>query len=99
MGGYYTYYTPSVYPSSSMMVPMNNFPMVGPHISSGIPYGGNQFYGSGYPLHRTPSHEGNIYPHLSNPYHNFVSSETYASVMIPVQTYMDQLGGEYYVYG
>jgi hypothetical protein len=30
MGGYSTYYTPSVYPSSAMPVPTNTFPMAGP---------------------------------------------------------------------
>jgi hypothetical protein len=74
MGGYSTYYTPSMYPSSTMPVPTNTFPMVGPHMSSVISYRGNHFYGMGYPLHGTPSHGGNIYPHLTNPYHTFVSS-------------------------
>jgi hypothetical protein len=92
MGGYYTYYTPSMYPSSTMpvSVPMNNFPMEGPHISLGISYRGNQFYGSGYPIHGTHSHGGNIYPHLNNPYHTFVSSHTYTSLMMLIQTCMDQ---------
>jgi hypothetical protein len=81
MGGYSTYYTPSMYPSSAMPVPTNTLPMAGPHMSSSISYGGNQFYGMGYPLHGTPSHGGNTYPHLNNPYHTFVSS----------QTFMDQL--------
>jgi hypothetical protein len=74
MGGYYTYYTSLVYSSSSMPVPMNTFPMEVPHISSSISYRGNQFYGIGYPLNRNPSHGGNIYPHLNNSYHTFVSS-------------------------
>jgi hypothetical protein len=74
MGGYPTYYTPSVYPFSAMPVPTNTYPMAGPHMYSGISYGGNQFYGLGYSLHRTPSHGGNVYPHLNNPYHTFVSS-------------------------
>ena len=43
MGGYSTYYTPSVHPSSSMPVPTNTFPMASPHISSSISYRGNQF--------------------------------------------------------
>jgi hypothetical protein len=60
MGGFSTYYTPFVYPSSTMSVPMKTFPMVGPHISPGLSYKGNQFYGSSYPLHGTPSH-GEIY--------------------------------------
>jgi hypothetical protein len=45
MGGYSTYFTPSMYPSSSMLAPTNTFPMVDPHISSGLSYGGNHFYG------------------------------------------------------
>jgi hypothetical protein len=99
MGGYSTYYTPSVYPSSTTLVPTNTFPMVGSHISYGISYRGNQFYGTGYPLHETPSHGGNIYPHLNNPYHTFVSSQTSTSMMMPIQTSMDQLGGGYYLSG
>jgi hypothetical protein len=88
MGGYSTYYTQSVYPSSTMPVPTNTFPMAGPHISTGLSYGGNQFYGLRYPLHVTPSHGGNIYPHLNNPYHTSVSSQN--SMMMPIQTSMDQ---------
>jgi hypothetical protein len=64
MVGYSTYCTSSMYPSSAMPIPMNTFPMEGSHISSGISYEGNQFYGSGYPLHETLSHGGNIYPHF-----------------------------------
>jgi hypothetical protein len=71
--------------------------MASPHVSSILSYRGNQFYGSGYILHETTSHGGNIYPHLNNPYHTFVSSQTSASVMIPIQTSMDQLGGGYYL--
>jgi hypothetical protein len=97
MGGYYTYYTPSVYPSPTMLVPTNTLPMAGPHMSSGISCGGNQFYSMGYPLHETPSHGGNTYPPLNNPYNTFIPSQTYASVMIHVQTYMDQLGRGYYL--
>jgi hypothetical protein len=74
MENYSTYYTPSMYPSSTMPVPTNTFPMVGPHISPSLSYRGNRFYGSGYPLHETPSHGGNIYPNLNNPYDTFVSS-------------------------
>jgi len=81
-----------------MRVPMNTFPMEGPHMPSSISYKGNHFYGSGYPLHGTPSHGGNIYPHLNNPCHTCVSSQTSASVMMPIQTSMDQLGEGYYLY-
>jgi hypothetical protein len=97
MCGYSTYYTPSVYPSSTMPVPTNTFPMAGPHISPGISYGENQFYGSSYPLHETPSHGGNIYPHLNNHYHTFVSSQKSTSIMMHVQTSLDQLGGGHYL--
>jgi hypothetical protein len=41
MGGYSTYYNPSVYPSSTMLVPMNTLPMAGLHLSSGISYEAN----------------------------------------------------------
>ena len=58
------------------------FPMMGPHISLGMSYKEHYFYGSGYPLHGTPSKRGNIYPHLNNPYHTFISSQN--SVMMPV---------------
>jgi hypothetical protein len=91
MGGYSTYYTPSVYPSFAMPVPMRTFPMVGLYISSCILYRVNQFYGSVYPLYETPSHGGNIYSHLNNPY-TFLSSQTSSSVMMPVKNSMDQLG-------
>jgi hypothetical protein len=99
MGGYSTYYTLSLYPSSSMSVPTNTFPMEGPHMSSGISYRGNWFYGMTYPLHETPSHGGNIYPHLNNPYHTFFPSHISSSMMIPIQTSMDQLGIGYYLSG
>jgi hypothetical protein len=74
MGSYSTYHTPSLYPSSAMTVPLNTFPMESPTISPSLSYGENQFYGSGYPLHGTPSQGGNIYPHLNDPYHILVSS-------------------------
>jgi hypothetical protein len=74
MDGYSTYYTLLMYPSFVMPVPTNTFPMEDPHISSGISYGGNHFYGTFYPLPGTHSHGGNIYPHLNNPYHVFFSS-------------------------
>jgi hypothetical protein len=41
MGGYSTYYTPSIYPSSAMPVPTNDFPMADLHISFGISYEGS----------------------------------------------------------
>jgi hypothetical protein len=99
MGGYYTYYTPSLYPPSAMPVPTNSLPMASPHTSCGISYGRNKFYYMGYPLHGTLSHGGNIYPHLTHPYHTFVSFQTFSSVMMLVQTSMDQLGRRYYLSG
>jgi hypothetical protein len=60
MGAYSTYYTPSMYPPSAMSVPLNTFSMASPHVSSGVSYGENQFYGSGYPLHG-PLHKGETY--------------------------------------
>jgi hypothetical protein len=68
-------------------------------MSSVISYEGNQFCDTGYPLHRTPSHGGNIYPHLNNTYHDFVSSQTSNLVMMPIKKSMDQLGGGYYLSG
>jgi hypothetical protein len=57
------------------------------------------FDGLRYPLYGTPSQGGNIYPQLDNPYHTFVSSQTCALVMVPIQTSMDQLGEGYYLSG
>jgi hypothetical protein len=74
MGSYSTYYTPSMNPSSAMLVHSNNFPMTCPHVSPGTSYEENRFYGSGYPLYGTPSQGGNIYPHSNSPYHAFISS-------------------------
>jgi hypothetical protein len=45
MGAYYTYYTPSMYPLSAMSVLPNTFPMTIPHVSPGVSYGENHFYG------------------------------------------------------
>jgi hypothetical protein len=60
MGAYSTYYTPFMYPSSSMSIPPNTFPIMSPHVSSGISYRENHFNGSGYTLHGTPS-QGETY--------------------------------------
>jgi hypothetical protein len=95
MGAYSTYYTPSLYPSSTMLIPSNTFPMTGPHVSLVVSYRENQFYGLGYPLHGTPSQGGNLYPHLNSPYHTLVSSQT--SVMMAIQTSLNQLNGGYYL--
>jgi hypothetical protein len=96
MGGYSTYYTSSIYPSSSMPVSTNTLPMASLHLSSGISYRGSQFYSTGYPLHRIPSSGGNIYLHLNNSCHAFFSSKTSTLVMMPLQNSMDQLGGGYH---
>jgi hypothetical protein len=74
MGGYCTYYTPYLYPSSTMSVPSNTFPMIGPHVSPGVSYGENLFYGSSNPLHETPSQWGKLYTHLNSSYHTSISS-------------------------
>jgi hypothetical protein len=74
MGAYSTYYTASMYPTPVVLVPSNTYSMVSPRVSLGISYSENQFYGSGYPLHGTPSQGETIYPHSNNPYHTFVSS-------------------------
>jgi hypothetical protein len=97
MGAYSTYYTPSMYPPSTMSVPLNTFPwrvLIYPRVSS---HGENQFYGSGYPLYGTPSQGGNIYHHSNIPYHTSISSQT--SVMMPIQTSLNQLNGGYYLPG
>jgi hypothetical protein len=94
-GDYSTYYTPPMYPLSTMSVPSNTFPMTSPHVSPSVSYGENQFYGSRYPLYGTPSQGGNIYLHLNSPYHNFVSWQTL--VMVPIQTSLNQLNEGYYL--
>jgi hypothetical protein len=85
MGGYSTYYTPYVYPSFVMLVPTNTLHIAGLHMSFGISYRGNNFYGTRYPLQGNPSHGGKTYPQLNNPYHAFFSSQTYSLVMMHVQ--------------
>jgi hypothetical protein len=60
MGGYSTYYTPSVYPSSAMPVPTNTLPMAGLHLSSGISYEGIGFMVWDTPF-TEPLHMGEIY--------------------------------------
>jgi hypothetical protein len=93
MGGHSTYYIPSIYPSSTMSFPTNYFPMEDLHLSSGVSYGGSQFYSMGNPLHRFHSYGGNIYPHLSNPCHVAFSSQVASSVTMPLQPIMNQSGG------
>jgi hypothetical protein len=96
MGGPSTSYIPSIYPSSSMLVPTNNFIMVNLPMSSSVSYGGIQSYSMGNSLHRVPLSGGNIYPHTSNPCHVTFSSQVTSLVMMPLQTFMNQLGGGYY---
>jgi hypothetical protein len=97
MGAYSTYYTPPMYLSSAMSVPMNTFSMTGPQVPPSISYGENQFYSSGYPLYGTPSQGGNIYPHSNNSYPTSVSSQT--SVTMPVQTSLDNFSVNHHFYG
>ena len=97
MGSHSTYYTSFVYQSSAMPVPTNTFPMTDLHFSSGVSSGGSQFYSMGNPLHEVSSSRGNIYPHLSNPCHVAFSSQTTSSVTMPLQPFMNQYGGGYYL--
>jgi hypothetical protein len=98
MGAYSTYYTPSMFPPSSMSVPLNtNFSVESPHIFPGVSQRENQFYSLGYPVYGTPSQGGNIYHHSNIPYHTSVSSQTL--VMMLIHTSMNQLNGGYYLFG
>jgi hypothetical protein len=94
-----TYYTPSTYPSSAMSVPTKIFPMAYLHLSSGVSYGGSYFCSMGKPPQEVPSSGGNIYPHTSNPYHVAFSSQVDSSVSMPLQPFMNQCGGAYYLAG
>jgi hypothetical protein len=89
MGGHSTYYIPSIYPSTTMLVPMNAFLVENLHLSSGVSFWGSQFYSMGNPLHEVPSSGGNIYPHVSNPCHVDFSSQVDSSVMMPLQPFMN----------
>jgi hypothetical protein len=99
MGGPSTYYILSIYPSSAMAVPMNDFIMTELLLSSGVSSRGSQFYSMGNSLHGVSSSRGNIYPHLSNPCHVSFSSPAVSLVMMPLQTFMNQFGGGYYHVG
>jgi hypothetical protein len=71
---------------------MENLPL-----TSGVSSGGSQFYGMGNPQHEVPSSGGNIYnPHMNNPYHVTFSSQAASAGMVPLQPFMNQLGGGYY---
>ena len=96
MGDHSTYYIPSIYPSSTMSVPMNSFPMVYLHLSYVISFEGSHFYSMGNPLHEVTSSGGNLYPHMSNPCHVTFSFQVDSSVMIPLQPFMNQFGGGYH---
>jgi hypothetical protein len=99
MGSHSTYYISSIYPSSTMLVLMNDFYMEYLHLSFGVSSRGSQFYSMGNPLHEFPSSGGNIYPHLSNPYHVAFSSQATSSVTMPLQPFMNQFGGGYFPIG
>jgi hypothetical protein len=96
MGGVSTAYISSVYPLSTMHVPTNSFIMENLPPTSGIISGGNQFYNIGNPLHKVSSSRGNAYPHMGNPYHITFSSQAAPSVMMPLQPFMNLIGGGYY---
>jgi hypothetical protein len=58
-----------------MSVPTNTFPMADLHLPSGVSSRGNYFYSMGNPPYEVPSSGGNIYPHMSNPFHAAFSSQ------------------------
>jgi hypothetical protein len=99
MGSVSTSYISFVYPSSTMYVPTNVFLMPNPTLTSGMTSGGNQFSNMGNPPHGVHSSGGNVYPHMGNSYHIIYSSQAVPSVMMPLQPFMDQLGGGYYPIG
>jgi hypothetical protein len=55
MGGPSTSHISSDIPSSTLSIPMNDFIMANPHLSSSVLYGGGHFYSMGNPLHEVPS--------------------------------------------
>jgi hypothetical protein len=65
MGGVSTSYISSVYPSSTMHFPMNDFLMENPPLTYGITSGGINFPWE-TPSHGVPSSRGNVYPHMGN---------------------------------
>jgi len=99
MGGPSTSYIMSIYPYSAMIVPTYTFPMAILPLTSGASSGVSQFYSMEDPLHEVPSSQGNVYPHLSNPFHVDFSSQADSSVMIPLQPFMNQFGGGYHPVG
>jgi hypothetical protein len=95
----YTYYSLSTHPSSAMSVPTNTFPMADLRLSSGVSSEGSYFYSMGNPPHEVPSSGGNIYPHMSNPCHVAFSLQVTSLVLMPLQPFMNQYGGGYYLVG
>jgi hypothetical protein len=93
---YSTYYTPSTYPSFTMSIHTNTFPMVDLHLSSGVSSRGGYFCSMGNPLHEVLSSRGNIYPHMSNLCHVTFYSQEASSVLMPLQPSMNQYGEGYY---
>jgi hypothetical protein len=89
----------STYPSPTMSVPTNIFPMADLHLSSGVSSGGIYFYSMGNPPHEVSLSRGNIYPQMSNPCHVTFSSQASSLVSIPLQPFMNQYGGGYYPVG
>jgi hypothetical protein len=75
MGGPSTSYIPSIHPSSSMLVPTNYFLMENLPLTSGVSSRGVIFIVWETPYMEVPSSGGNIYPHMSNPYHVTFSSQ------------------------
>jgi hypothetical protein len=84
IGNHSTCYTSSTYPSSTMSVLMNTFPMEDLCLPFGVSFGGSYFYSMGKPPHEVPSSRGNIYPHMSNPCHVAFSSQVASLVSIPL---------------
>jgi hypothetical protein len=96
MGSVSTSYIMFVYPLSTMPIPTNYFIMENPPPTCRITSRWNQFYNIGNLSYGVPSSWGNIYPHMGNLYHIPFSSQVVPSVMIPLQPFMNQLGGGYF---
>jgi hypothetical protein len=79
-----TCYTLSTYPSSTMTVPMNTFPMEDLRLSSGVPSGGSHPYSTGNPPHEFPLSRGNTYSHTINPCHVAFSSQAASMPLQPI---------------
>jgi hypothetical protein len=93
MGNVSTSYISSIYPSSTMLVPTNDFIMENYPPTSGISSGGNTFSNMGNPQYKAPFPRGNVYPHMGNMYHITFSSQVIPSRMMPLQPFMNHLGG------